>query len=385
MIAAGLISGTSYDGIDAALVEIVPSGDRYTIAMRRFATFAYEPALRARLQRALAPHLPDVREVVALDALIGAAFGAAAARIAEGVVLDYVASHGQTIYHDGAHSQTLQIGNAFRIRERAAATVISDFRSADCAAGGHGAPLVPYVDALFFADAHEDRVVLNVGGIANLTIVARGARPSDVLAFDTGPGNMLIDALVAQRTSGRERFDRNGDYAGAGRVDAALLRAMLEDPYFGLAPPKSTGREGFGEAFLARFRDALDRASLEDASATLTALSAQSIAGAIQRHAAARGRLIVSGGGVENRTLMRMLAACVPAYAIERSDATMAAEAKEAIAFAVLGYETLRGRPAALPRVTGARHAAVLGAIAPHNLHALLAKIAAELARSPQP
>lgn len=382
MIAVGLMAGTSLDGIDAALVELTPVGEHYTHKLHRFATVAYEPKLRERLLRALPPNVPDVREMLALDAQIGDAFGAAAVLVAEGSALDFIASHGQTLYHDGPHAQTLQIGNAFAIRDRTGVSVVYDFRSADCAAGGQGAPLVPYVDALLFADAREDRVVLNLGGIANVTIVPHGARVCDVVAFDTGPGNMLIDALVAQRTAGTRTFDRDGRYALAGHVDKALLSAMLTHPYFAQPPPKSTGREAFGAVFLAAHEAALAKLSLEDACATLCVLTAGSIADAIARVAPPRGRLIVSGGGLKNTALMRRLIERVPGYAVEPSDAMVPADAKEAVAFAILGYETLRGRPAGLPRVTGARHAALLGAIAPCALDALLAKIRAELARS---
>jgi anhydro-N-acetylmuramic acid kinase len=382
MLAVGLMSGTSLDGIDAALVSLHPRGEGYSYELLRFATAPFARPLVERLLAALPPHAPPPAEVAALDALLGEAFGAAARAIAGDAPLDFVASHGLTLFHDGAARRTLQIGDPYRIRDRARATVVCDFRRADCAAGGEGAPLVPFADALLFADAARDTVALNLGGIANLTLVPRGAAPAAVRAWDTGPGNILLDAFVRERSGGAQAFDRDGELAARGRADPALLDELLADPYYRREPPKSTGRERFNAAYLRAHAATLDLLSLEDGAATLAALTARSVAAAIAAHAPPGARVVVSGGGARNPALLALLRA---ALGEGRELVTSAAlgvdpDAKEALAFALLGYETLRGRSAGLPRVTGAAASALLGAIVPYELDPLLAKIEAELA-----
>jgi anhydro-N-acetylmuramic acid kinase len=373
------MSGTSLDGIDAALVRIEPRPRGYAVALERFETFAFDERLRAGIVRAVAPHEAGVAEVAALHVALGEAFGEAARTVAGGVPVDYVASHGQTIFHDGPAHVTWQIGDAFALRERAGATVVYDFRAADCAAGGQGAPLVPYVDALLFAAA-EPRVALNLGGIANLTFIPAEAEPRDAVAFDTGPANGLIDLFVAQRTRGALRFDRDGAHARRGAVDRTLLVQMLADPYFALPPPKSTGRERFGPGFLAA-HERIETLSLDDGAATLLALSVASIAASVRAVAPGGTIVIVSGGGAHNRAFLDGLRAELGEYRIAVSgEFGIDPDAKEALAFAVLGYETLRGRAAGLPRVSGARHPAVLGAIAPLRLEELLTRMHKELA-----
>ncbi len=374
MRAIGLMSGTSLDGIDAALVDVRPGESGYAVELVRFGTTPFQPDLERALRAALPPNPGSVEALARLHHALGEALGKAALSIAEGERVDFVASHGQTLFHDGERSVTLQVGDAFVVREIAGATVCYDFRSADCAAGGHGAPLVPYVDALLFHDASETRAAVNIGGIANATILPRDG---EIVAFDTGPGNMLIDALVSARTGGNLRFDRDGALAARGSVDERLLNAMLQDPYFSVSAPKTTGRERFGAQFL-RAHAALDALSLEDAAATLTELTAATVAGALAAEPGV-SLVIVSGGGASNATLMKRLQGRLQHARVERSDAMgVSSEAKEAIAFAVLGYETLRGRAANVPRATGARRAVVMGAIAPRELGALLAKVARE-------
>ncbi|HTX60446.1 MAG TPA: anhydro-N-acetylmuramic acid kinase [Verrucomicrobiae bacterium] len=377
MIAVGLMSGTSLDGIDAALVRLQPRGRGYAIELLRFETVAFEPAVLEALRSLLPPSEGGIATVAALHGALGRAFGAAALRVAGEASVDFVASHGQTIWHDGARSTTLQIGDAFAIREAVRASVCYDFRSADCAAGGHGAPLVPYVDALLFADEREDRAAVNIGGIANVTLLPAGGEAS---AYDTGPGNMLLDAFVRERTQGAQEFDRGGEFALAGRADAELLQAMLGDPYFEQAPPKSTGRERFGVQFLARFGERFGRLSLEDGAATLTALTVAPIAGAVTAARLQSPRVLISGGGAHNAAMLAALRERLPGARVEPSDALgIAGDAKEAIAFAVLGYETLRERAANLPAATGARRRVCLGAVAPYDLRALLARVDAEI------
>lgn len=387
MIAVGLMSGTSFDGIDAALVEIVPRGDGYSTTLLDFVTLPYADDVGRRLRAVLPPNKGSLQELAELHRDVGREFARAARAAAADARVDFVASHGQSMWHDGERNVTLQIGDPFAIREAMHATVCSDFRSADTAVGGCGAPLVPYVDAMLLASAEESRVALNVGGIANLTVLPRGLERGagggyDVVAFDTGPGNMLIDAFVYARSNGERRFDRDGAVAARGNVDDALLRELLADAYFAQAPPKSTGRERFGLQFLEQHAVRLDELSDEDGAATLTALTVASVGDAIDAFAPDAQRLIVSGGGARNPTLMRGLAQRLAPVAVESSDAMgIDADAKEAIAFALLGYETLRGRPANVPRVTGARHARVLGSIAPYELARLLVRVEAECAR----
>jgi anhydro-N-acetylmuramic acid kinase len=374
------MSGTSLDGIDAAALRIAPAGAGYAIELLDARTVAFEAALAERVRAALPPNEPSPRAVAELDAALGDAFGRAAAAVAGNIAVDYIASHGLTLYHDGGAALTVQVGDPFVIRERAAATVVSDFRRADCALGGHGAPLVPYADALLFAHPERFRVALNVGGIANATWLPAGAGPEDAVAWDIGPGNMLLDGFVRRHSDGREQFDRDGARAGRGNSDDALVAAMLADPYFALEPPKSTGREQFGDAFLDRHAAALDGLATDDGCATLLAVTVGAIAAAVAAHAPPGADVIVSGGGARNGALMEVLGAAVAPRPVASSAAFgVDPDAKEAIAFAVLGYELLRGRPAGLPRVTGARTAALLGSIAPRDLGALLARVGEEV------
>lgn len=376
MNAVGLMSGTSLDGIDAALVRIVPRNGGYAIDLLNFVTVPFESDLERRLRAALPPHTATAPAIADLHRGLGAAFARAARSACGALTVDYIASHGQTIFHDGTAHQTMQIGDAFVIREALRATVCYDFRSADCVVGGAGAPLVPYADVILLGDPGEDRVALNIGGIANLTALPRGCSPHDVLAFDCGPGVMLIDAFVQMRTGGASRFDDLGTLAAAGAPDETALAVMLGDPYFAENPPKSTGRERFGAQFLLAHRHLLEGLSLEDGCATLTELTARAVVGAIAAVGMSSSRILCSGGGAQNHALMQSIAGHLPQARVERTDAVgLDADAKEAIAFAVLGYETLRERAANVPRVTGASYAVPLGAIAPFSLHRLMTEV----------
>jgi anhydro-N-acetylmuramic acid kinase len=382
MLAAGLMSGTSLDGIDAALVRILPRKATYELELVRFQTFPFDRSLHDELFAALPPAAGSVAAVARLHHALGEAFGQAAKTIIGSAKIDFVASHGQTLWHDGPQHVTLQVGDAFMIREVTGATVCYDFRSADCAAGGHGAPLVAYVDAVLLADAREDRVALNLGGIANVTLLRKGSSPEEAVAFDTGPGMMLLDAFVAERTDGRQRFDAGGDLARSGRVDQPLLNEMLADEFFAAPIPKTTGRERFGKHFLAQ-RARLRALTLEDGAATLCELTAASVAGAIRDAGLQNARVIAAGGGARNRWLIERLAKRLEPAPVELSDAMgLLVEAKEAMAFVVLGYETLRERAGNVPAATGADGPVVLGAIAPHNLRELLARVQGECTAS---
>ncbi len=383
MRAIGLMSGTSLDGIDAALVEIAPRGDGYVLALIRFETVPFSAATRVRLDAALPPSQPSPALVASLERELGEHFAAAASRVAGGERVAFVATHGLTLYHRGEARETFQIGDPYLLRDALGASVVFDFRRADCAAGGNGAPLVPYVDALLFASPARDVVALNIGGMANLTVLPRGAPPSEASAWDTGPGNVLIDEFVRRRTKGVERYDRDGAYAAAGRVDRHVLRELIGREAFFLMqpPPKSTGRERFGPQLLDAQADLIDELTLTSGCATLCAYTVATIADSLERYGPAGGALVVSGGGTHNAALMSMLAERMASFALVSSNELgIDADAKEAIAFAVLGYETLRGRPANLPRATGASRATMLGAIVPFELDALLAQIRAECA-----
>ena len=372
MLIAGVLSGTSLDGIDVALCEVSAHGEGVRARCEAFATVPFADALRARILAAYPPAPAGALELSALHAAIGEAFGDAVRTLAGAAPLDAVASHGVTVAHDGAAHHTLQLGDAFRIRERVGASVVYDFRSADTAAGGTGAPLVPFVDALLFAD-YAPCVALNLGGIANLTVL-----PGEI-AFDSGPANLPIDTYLTLRSGGDVRFDRGGELAAAGIVNDLLLGRMLDDPYFGRTAPKTTGREEFGAPFVARWRAELDALMLADAVATLTALTVRTVVEAVRAAAPDATTLIVSGGGARNAALVEGMRSLLRGVRVAISDEFgVDADAKEAIAFAVLGYTALRGRTAGMPRVTGASGPRVLGAIAPHDLVALLERVRRE-------
>jgi len=283
--------------------------------------------------------------------------------------------HGQTIFHESESveylghrvASTLQIGEAAVVSERTGLWTISNFRERDIAAGGKGAPLVSIVDYLLFRHRRIGRVALNIGGIANITIIPPGAERFQVLAFDTGPGNMVIDALVTHMTGGKKHYDQDGKIARRGKIHPRLLESMLSDPYFAFGPPKTAGREQFGQDFANGL--IASGLPLPDLIATATELTARSIAQAITSSISAEDRVkevIVSGGGVHNGQIMRRLGELLPQLSVEPSSAHgIDPDAKEAIAFAVLAYEFIQGRPGNLPSATGARHAALLGKSSP--------------------
>jgi anhydro-N-acetylmuramic acid kinase len=353
---AGIMSGTSLDGIDVAIVEI--RGRR--IQTVGFQTTAYSDSMRDRLLK-----VGDSREISRLNFELGELYAKAVLRAVRiyGPV-ELIGCHGQTIYHEGG-KHTLQIGEAAVIAERTGTPVASNFRSADIAAGGQGAPLVPYVDYLLFRHAKRMRIALNIGGIANITAIPAAAAPERVIAFDTGPGNMVIDALAREFSDGKLRCDRDGKIAGSGKPDVRLLDRLLHDDYYRQRPPKSAGREQYGTEFVHRLKQS--GLPMRDLIATATALTARSIALAVREYQTSpncRIDLIVSGGGVHNPRIMGMLASYLPGVAISTSaDHGIGVDAKEAIAFAVLAHETWRRRPSNLPSATGAQHAVILGSI----------------------
>jgi anhydro-N-acetylmuramic acid kinase len=366
----GLMSGTSADGIDAALVEVGGAGETTRVRLVGFVTRPWEPALRARV---LAAGKATAAELTRLHYEVGEAFARAALDVIEpaerqGLAVHLIGSHGQTARHhprraaaDGGGA-TLQVGEPAVIAERTGLPVIADFRPRDVAAGGEGAPLVPLVDWLLGRAPGRVRALINLGGIANVTIV--GDRLEAVSAFDLGPANMPLDAVVQSWTGGAEACDRDGRRAAAGRVDAGLVAELLAHPFLALPPPKSTGRETFGEPFvrplLVRYRGCEG-----DLLASLTRFVAEAIALGLRRHAAgAIDEVLVSGGGARNPVLMDALeraVAPVPVRGI--AEIGLDPDAKEAVAFAVLANQTLFGRPGNLPAATGAAGPRILGKI----------------------
>jgi anhydro-N-acetylmuramic acid kinase len=359
VIVVGLMSGTSMDGIDVAAADLHLDAGVLTLAPLGDTTVPYSPGLRSGLAGALPPAPVTAEELCRLDTLVGQEFAAAATRLA--VSPELVVSHGQTLFHwvEGTQVRgTLQIGNPAWIAEASGAAVLSDLRSADVAAGGQGAPLVGLFDVLLLGPAGEPRAALNLGGIANLTVVSPDKEP---VAFDAGPANALLDAVVERLTGGSEPHDTGGRRAARGRVDIDLLAALLDDPYYELPPPKTTGKERFHLAYLDA---ALARLQVppsgDDLCATLTAHTAEVVAAACRRHGVKE--VVASGGGTANPALMRALADRLAPVALGTVDGIgIPSGAKEAYAFAVLGFLSVHGLPGTLPSLTGARHPAVLG------------------------
>ncbi len=379
VLAIGLMSGTSADGIDAALVRLWREAERLRVELVRFDTVPYPAAVRELLFRCF-DNAATVRDLCALHAMVGELFADAAEAVgAHGEAgreepLAFVASHGQTVWHEplptdtvyalgGARARgTLQIGEAARIAARLGVPVVSDFRQQDLALGGQGAPLAPYMDYLLFSDATESRAVQNLGGIGNVAYLPARASLDEVVAFDTGPANALIDTATSLVSEGKLTYDRDGQLAASAPFDPALLESLLREPYFAQRPPKSTGRELFSAARVRELWEAGHRGP--ELVSTLTQLTVESVAAAYRQWLGPVDRVIVGGGGARNPELMRRLGtALAPAVVCTHEALGINSEAKEAIAFAIMGYETLRGRPSNVPSATGAARACVQGKI----------------------
>ncbi len=369
----GLMSGTSCDGVTAALVRVKGTGPAIVIKLIACENFDFDSELRTRL---LAPRM-DAREVCALNFEMGRRFANAAAAMQakaalEPAEVDLIACSGHTLAHLPPRRSdqigTLQVGETAVIVEQCRVPVVSDFRTRDMAAGGQGAPLVPYADWILFRRPERTSLLLNIGGIANVTVVPPEMK--DLIAFDTGPGNMAIDGAMRLLTSGKEHMDKDGAMAARGVVIDEFLDYLLGHPYFNEPPPKSTGREDFGpEVYL---RDAIasrrDRKP-EDIIATVTTAVAYSIVRAFNRFVKPNyevTRFIIGGGGAHNSTLLKRIKAGLPGLTVRLTDSYgIPADAREAVAFAILGNETICGTPSNVPQATGASHACVLGKITP--------------------
>ncbi len=376
----GLMSGTSLDGVDAALVEITGSGDLTEVRHKEFVSIPFDPLIQSELLRVASGRSVPCQVVSHLNFLLATLYSEAVLKICRQAQvelsrIDLIGSHGQTIFHQSDAEEfcgrevasTLQIGEGSILAENTGVTTVFDFRPRDMAAGGKGAPLIPYVDYLLFRNQRLGRVLLNVGGIANVTLLPAGAQLPDVKAFDTGPGNMVMDALVRRFTHGTRKFDEGGVIAAKGKVETALLTTLLSHPYFESSPPKTAGREQFGERFTSQLLESEDFTEFEDLLCTATELTAQSIQKAILRFVvpvAHVDQMIVSGGGARNDFLMQRIRKLLPQIEVIRSDDLgVPSAAKEAIGFAILANETLHLHPGNVPSATGASHPVVLGKV----------------------
>jgi anhydro-N-acetylmuramic acid kinase len=385
MNVAGIMSGTSADGIDVAVVRIAPGRGRMatrpTLKLLAHEAFPYPKVLRGAVLAAMNASSTSTAELARLNWRLGIAYGEAVRATVEKqrVPVDLIGCHGQTLYHQGRAAVyagrsiacTWQVGEAAAIASAIGVPVVSNFRPADMVAGGQGAPLVPLLDYVLFADAKRGRVLQNIGGIGNLTAITAGAGAGAVIAFDTGPGNMIMDALAQHLFS--KAFDRNGAVAAKGEVLEPVLRAAMRHPFFRLKPPRSAGREQFGREYAAEFLASCRRVSrdAEDAMATAAALTAESIARSYERFVlpVMKGGpvdYIASGGGARNRTLMTMLAQRLAPLGCELSSTAqhgLPAEAKEAAAFALLAWQTWHRLPGNVPSATGASAPVILGQV----------------------
>ena len=380
--AVGLMSGTSMDGIDAALVSIDANPDGPTVMLREFITVPYPDALQNSLADVATGDGIGAEGIATLHTGVGVAFAGAFFELCRraGVdagKIDFIGSHGQTVAHvppsrtgEGPISGTLQLGPPAMVAALTGVTTVGDFRVGDVALGGQGAPLAPLADWLLRRSATTSRIILNIGGIANLTWLPRGGRREDVVAFDTGPGNMILDALYRVLFPDSNGFDTGGAHARAGRVHDGVLNEALGHPYFSVEPPKSAGHREFGAPFAWQFHAMCQANGLaaDDSLATAAALTITTIADAVDRFLPEEGadEVFVTGGGVHNKAVMEGIQKRFPSLDLRPIDELgIPADAKEAVDFALLARETLFGRPGALSGVTGAAYDLVLGTIAP--------------------
>ncbi|SFS69600.1 anhydro-N-acetylmuramic acid kinase [Paenibacillus sp. 453mf] len=381
-LAIGLMSGTSLDGVDAALVRIKGSGLTTTSRLIAYVQLPYEEDFREQIKALCNIEQSSVADVCSMNFLLADRFAAAAEAVCQqaGIAMDevdFISSHGQTVWHipksDAAQSlarSTLQLGDLSVIATRTGRPVVGDFRPADMAAGGQGAPLVPYGDLILFGDALQGRVLQNIGGIGNCTVLPAACTADQVTAYDTGPGNMIIDQVVLELSGGKLAYDENGKWAAEGTPDKALVAKMMQHPYFSQMPPKSTGRELFGAAYAAAvLAGARERGlSSADIVATATWFTAKSIADSYERWVFPKNKIdqiIVSGGGAHNEVLLAMLSELLPGRTVAKASSFgIDDDAKEALIFALLGNECIHGIPNNAPSATGAGRRVVMGKLA---------------------
>lgn len=382
MRVCGLMSGTSLDGLDIAIVDLTYEKGQVRHELIHFVTIAYEDACKQQLHKLMDPSAP-LHLVSSMNMYLGELYADSLKEALQKAridleTIDLISSHGQTIWHEPtvekgnsySRPNTMQIGDIAVLAERTGKTVIGDFRTRDMAAGGQGAPLVPFADQVLFQSETSGRVLLNIGGIANMTVLPRHGSEQPIIAYDTGPGNMVIDACVARLTDGQRSFDKDGELAKDGTVDDEWLKHLMNNDYFSAPAPKSTGRELFGAAYVDTFwSEGEERAlSANDKIATATMLTAQTIATEIQRYIKTHDvkEVIASGGGIHNQTLMGFLKNLLPGdmTIATTDDLGISADAKEAFVFAVLGYLGFHNKPNSLPAATGAKKATVMGKIA---------------------
>ena len=375
---AGLMSGTSADGIDVAIIDVKSASQ----CMVAFETQGYSPSLRKAILRLCDPKTSHVDDICHYNFLLGRLFAQALIKTCQQKKIPLesihlIGSHGQTIYHipDGRRCgnqkvrSTLQIGEPSIIAELTGITTVADFRPRDIACGGQGAPLVPYTDYLLFGHKRYCRALQNIGGISNVTYLPASGGIDDILAFDCGPGNMVIDMIVSMITKGRSKYDRNGAMAQKGQVHETLLKKFLKHRFFRVQPPKTTGRELFGMVYSQQFYEAGIAMGLSSADivATATALTAESIAQSYQRFLPKMpDQMILCGGGAKNHSLVRMLAERLKdTRLMTTNDFGIDSDAKEAVSFALLAWSTIKGMANNVPSATGASRPAVLGKIIP--------------------
>lgn len=381
MIVAGVMSGTSADGINVALVRIgdrakMPAAPNFKLLAH--AEYPYPKDVRRAVLAAMNAPKASVADLARLNFVLAELYAEAILKTEQRThhKAALVGCHGQTLYHQGEPARflgrrvaaTWQTGEGAVIAARVGVPVVSDFRPADMAAGGKGAPLVPFLDYLFYRDQHMGRVVQNIGGIANLTAIPPSATPAQVVAFDTGPGNMVIDAVTERLFD--KPYDNGGRIAASGTVLDKVVADLLHAPFFRRKPPKTAGREEYGKEFVRTFLRAYGRSKKEDVVATATAFTAQSIADALRRFVVRQSGVyreyVVSGGGAKNPTLMAMLRQELSGLGLKlrfSDEFGLPSEAKEATAFALLAYQTWNRRPSNIPSATGAKRAAILGKI----------------------
>ena len=378
----GLMSGTSADGVDAALVEICGHGQSTQINLIAFDSFPFDAELRARIFKLFDPETSRVDEICQMNFLLGEKFAESALLLAEKACIsidsvDLIGCHGQTIYHLPPQMgtphipSTLQIGEAAVIAHQTGIPTIEDFRVADVAAGGHGAPLVPYVDFLLFRQTNRTIALQNIGGISNVTLIPAGGDACEVLGSDTGPGNMLIDAVTEIVTHGERTYDKSGEIAAEGHANETLLEEWLRDTFLHLVPPKTTGREIYGKLFAKKASEQANThgVSPQDLVATVTEFTARTIYNHYKRFLFPHhsiDEICVSGGGTHNLTLMERLKKSFNPIPVLSSDSHgIPSDGKEAVAFAILANEAIHGHQAGLPQVTGAVQPKVLGKFVP--------------------